>query len=192
MRKLILLTLLIFNIFEFQYSCLAITGSRVEKSVNKRDTILNIGSQRELFVDDHLISRMNNLEFRMHSPVSRETVMLYDQPWEGSGSDFQTVFKDGDIFRMYYMAAQLTYAGGAKFGGHAVFACYAESMDGIHWKKPDLGLFEFNGSKKNNIVWATPDLDNFTPFIDSNIQFVLMDLYLYMQEKIKEIFLPGL
>ena len=30
-----------------------------------------------------------------------------------------------------------------------------ESKDGIHWTKPELGLIEFNGSKKNNIVLAS-------------------------------------
>ena len=30
--------------------------------------------------------------------------------------------------------------------------CYATSKDGIHWDKPELGVIEFNGSKKNNIV----------------------------------------
>ncbi|MDB6118454.1 MAG: hypothetical protein JWO08_2235, partial [Verrucomicrobiaceae bacterium] len=29
--------------------------------------------------------------------------------------------------------------------------CYAESDDGVKWTKPDLGLVEFSGSKKNNI-----------------------------------------
>lgn len=29
--------------------------------------------------------------------------------------------------------------------------CYAESEDGVRWTKPDLGLVEFNGSRKNNI-----------------------------------------
>ena len=29
--------------------------------------------------------------------------------------------------------------------------CYAESADGVHWTKPELGLVDFNGSKKNNI-----------------------------------------
>ncbi len=29
--------------------------------------------------------------------------------------------------------------------------CYAESKDGIHWTKPELGLVEFRGSRKNNI-----------------------------------------
>ena len=31
--------------------------------------------------------------------------------------------------------------------------CYAESKDGLRWTKPELGLFEFDGSKENNIVW---------------------------------------
>ena len=30
--------------------------------------------------------------------------------------------------------------------------CYAMSKDGLHWEKPELGLIDFNGSKKNNIV----------------------------------------
>ena len=30
--------------------------------------------------------------------------------------------------------------------------CYAVSTDGVHWKKPHLGLVEVNGSKKNNIL----------------------------------------
>jgi len=30
--------------------------------------------------------------------------------------------------------------------------CYATSKDGIHWDKPELGVIEYNGSKKNNIV----------------------------------------
>jgi hypothetical protein len=34
--------------------------------------------------------------------------------------------------------------------------CYAESDDGIHWTKPELGLVEFNGNKKNNICLIQP------------------------------------
>jgi hypothetical protein len=47
-------------------------------------------------------------------------------------------------------------------------ACYAESKDGIHWTKPELGLFEFNGSKQNNIVWDSEGTHCFTPFLDTN------------------------
>ena len=53
--------------------------------------------------------------------------------------------------------------------GHAAASatCYAESQDGITWKKPDLGLFEWVGSKKNNIIWKEGRAThNFTPFKD--------------------------
>lgn len=36
--------------------------------------------------------------------------------------------------------------------GRIVSLCYAESEDGIHWKKPNLEITEFQGSKKNNII----------------------------------------
>ena len=51
---------------------------------------------------------------------------------------------------------------------HPQVACYAESLDGISWKKPSLGLFEFNGSKNNNIVWTGSGGHNFSPFKDTN------------------------
>ncbi len=46
----------------------------------------------------------------------------------------------------------------------------AESDDGIRWTRPKLGLFEFGGSKENNIVWGAAGgrAHNFTPFRDAN------------------------
>ena len=34
--------------------------------------------------------------------------------------------------------------------------CYATSKDGVTWVKPELGIVEFDGSKKNNIVFRGP------------------------------------
>lgn len=53
-------------------------------------------------------------------------------------------------------------------GSNSASTCYAESTDGIHWTKPELNLFEFNGSKRNNIVWQGIGTHNFTPFKDTN------------------------
>jgi hypothetical protein len=52
--------------------------------------------------------------------------------------------------------------------GMSSLLCYAESTDGVNWRKPELGLFEFQGSKRNNIIWAAPHLDNFMVFKDLN------------------------
>lgn len=32
--------------------------------------------------------------------------------------------------------------------------CYACSKDGVHWEKPELGMVEFEGSRKNNILYS--------------------------------------
>ena len=46
--------------------------------------------------------------------------------------------------------------------------CYAESKEGVHWTKLELGLIEFEGSKKNNIIWDSIGSHCFTPFKDPN------------------------
>lgn len=67
---------------------------------------------------------------------------------------------------MYYRGSNHDLATGE--ATHPEFACYAESTDGINWVKPQLSLFEFNGSKQNNIVWSGIGTHNFTPFKDTN------------------------
>ena len=106
--------------------------------------ICNLKSRRELFVDDWLIEKMSGAELKLHSPVPQETVLVLDRPWEGTISYDPVVMKDGERFRMWYR--------GAGEDWEAQVTCYAESSDGIHWARPELGIFEFDGSEKNNIV----------------------------------------
>ena len=40
--------------------------------------------------------------------------------------------------------------------GREMGVCYAESEDGIHWRKPNLGIVDFNNSEENNIVFRGP------------------------------------
>ena len=115
----------------------------------------DIGSRRELFVDDHLIESMTGrVELLLHHPQPREIVIEHDAPWEGSGSGYHSLFKDGDLYRLYYKAWHLEGSQKNPYTGDADAhrLCYAESNDGIHWRKPELGLFNYIGSKANNIV----------------------------------------
>jgi len=41
-------------------------------------------------------------------------------------------------------------------GGREMAICYAVSRDGLKWEKPELGLVDFEGSKRNNILWRGP------------------------------------
>ena len=122
-----------------------------------------IGSRLELFVDEWLIDRLEGASLRIHSPVAREVVMTFEKPWEGNTCGYFSFFKDGDIFRAYYRGCHFDWK--SRRITHEV-ACYAESKDGINWVKPNLGLFEFEGSSDNNIVWM--GAHNFTPFKDEN------------------------
>jgi hypothetical protein len=47
------------------------------------------------------------------------------------------------------------------------WSAHAESQDGIHWEKPDLGIIEFDGSRDSNLVWMGPGA-NMAPFRDDN------------------------
>ena len=130
---------------------------------------IDIGSRLELMVDDYLVAGISGgAAFRLHSPTPREVVMVHDAPWEGSGCGYHTVFQDGDRYRMYYKAWHLDPQPGKVHIPHDTFGAYAESPDGIHWTKPELGLYEYEGSKANNIVWMGKGGHDFTPFRDPN------------------------
>jgi hypothetical protein len=132
------------------------TGSYLTaNSQFKHGEPIDIRSRLELFVDDYLIETISgDAELRLHHPVPQEVVMVHDAPWEGSNSGNHSIFQDGDIYRMYYTAAQTTVTPYEVKLPDRAFCCYAESEDGIHWTRPVLGLHEFQGSMANNIVMA--------------------------------------
>jgi hypothetical protein len=124
-------------------------------SAQDRDGAVNIGNRLELFVDNYLVESMTGeARLQLQHPAPREVVLRTDAPWEGNASAFQSVFKDGELYRMYYRGLHYRHSGppAQALADHPWFLCYAESDDGIHWRKPNLGLFEFNGSKDNNII----------------------------------------
>lgn len=145
-------------------ACLCVMGGGLAVSAQP----LEIGARLELFVDDYLIERMEGATLRMHAPIPREIVITHDDAWEGSGTGYHTIFQDGRLYRMYYKAWQLTPTPGKVEIPHDTFAAYAESLDGIHWVKPCLGLYEFEGSNENNIIWMGKGGHDFTPFRDNN------------------------
>ena len=126
--------------------------------------VTDIGSRRELFVDRSLVESVSgDARLELHHPQARELVIEHDQPWEGTGSGYHSVFHDGTKYRMYYKAWHLDTSGGRlKTNAHPLYCCYAESTDGVHWIKPNLGLVEFNGSKANNIVMASQTIGDVT------------------------------
>jgi len=126
---------------------------------------IDIGSQRELFVDYYLIDKMQGAELRLHEPRDEGPVFYFDNPWEGQFSGYCTIIKEDSLFRAYYRGIPTV----GNDGNKNEVTCIAESKDGINWKKPNLGIFDFNGTKSNNIILANaaPVTHNFSPFPDT-------------------------
>ena len=127
---------------------------------------VEIGSRLELFVDDFLIGALDGASLRLHAPRDEGPVLFFDQPWEGPFCSYVTVLFDGEKYRMYYRGGPTP----GKGDNSDEQTCYAESVDGKTWTKPNLGLYEWNGIKENNIIY---DEDanishNFAPFYDVN------------------------
>jgi len=116
-------------------------------------TPIDIGSRRELFVDRFLIEHLNGLELRLQAPVPAGVALRLDQPWEGIVSTYVTVIRDGSRFLMYYRGRPSPRGADGAPESREV-ACYAESADGIHWTRPNLGLHEVAGTRENNVILA--------------------------------------
>lgn len=125
----------------------------LRKSTRTMQKPINIGSRREVLWDDHLLDRSRtSAELRLHAPRHEEIVLRHDAPWEGDGCNAHSIVKDGDLYRMYYLAWKMLDESVTKHSTGGTVVCYAESRDGIHWEKPSLGLCEFEGSRDNNIL----------------------------------------
>lgn len=114
-------------------------------------------AEQTLFAfDDHSIPWQHNLKLTLveaekhpGNPVLRRGPK--DAPDHGHAILYGTVIKDGDKFRMWYLGMFETELKAGQAPGWWRPMCYAESADGVHWTKPNLGLMEFKGNKNNNI-----------------------------------------
>ena len=149
----------VFRFLSFSF-CFAFSSAAVAEPIG-------LGDRLELFADDFLVEGLTgDLKRRLHRPEPKEVVFTADAPWEGNTSGYYTLFQDGALYRMYYRG----WAHDPKDQKtlRAEVTCYAESDDGIHWRKPDLGLFEFEGSRENNIILRSGNgVHNFAAFRDT-------------------------
>ena len=118
--------------------------------------LYQIGTGRQLLVDNAFFEESENIALRLHPPKKTgEKALQREHPWESATLNWFTVMEDPGVidkqakYRMWYECYDVD---GWPTADDTSF-CYAESRDGIHWTKPELGLFEYKGSKKNNILF---------------------------------------
>jgi hypothetical protein len=131
----------------------AVTAQQRARKPNDKVAPLQIGTNKQLFIDEQLIAASNNVSLSMNPPLKTgEANLIAEHPWESFyAGGWNTVIEDEGIYKMWYDAASISDALSAR-QRDGRFVCYATSNDGINWQKPWLGLVEFEGSKDNNIL----------------------------------------
>lgn len=127
--------------------------------------------KRKVLWDMSLAEKAESIHLKMHRPVRKNVILECGEPWEGETCGYGQIMHDGEKYRLYYRACG-SNKGPANLGNgrHAAF-CVAYSTDGKHFEKPDLGIYEYDGSRHNNIIFMNEDkswIDNFAIFIDTN------------------------
>jgi hypothetical protein len=88
---------------------------------------------RQLFIDDYAVESMKGIQRTLHQP-KKAGPMIKGGIQSRSCPQWNP---EKNLWEWWYM-------------GQHIF--YATSVDGEHWEKPNLGLYEWDGSKDNNIA----------------------------------------
>jgi len=100
-------------------------------------------TQSQLFINDTWIEDSIRVQRVFHQPKkTAKPVLEPDRPYEEACVAYGTVLCRNNLFHLWY----ITWSRNSPLK-----VCYAVSRDGISFEKPDLNLYDFEGSKKNNI-----------------------------------------
>lgn len=103
--------------------------------------------ERHLFLDPALLTEVRDAALTVNPASRREVVIRADRPWEKHLiSFFLTVRDEGGKLRMWYICRD-DWGEGAQAN-----LAYAESRDGVAWVKPELGIYDYKGSRANNLT----------------------------------------
>ena len=155
-------------------------GGRTDFGAMGADHVLDVGGDVQLFCDDFLLTRGTaasrdypvNIRFTPGNAVKDPAPVMLpgrDAPWETGGIYWVTVLHDGGRFRCWYNTGRTAqrdprypHQRPAREPGMVsqMMVAYAESDDGVNWRKPALGLVEMDGSTANNVV-LRGDIDRY-------------------------------
>lgn len=129
--------------------CLQMLASNV--MAEGRNTPITISKQPQLFLDDHVVSKIQNLKRVLQQPVKHAAnpLVVQEFPWEKRCIEvYGTVLYEPELgkFRMWYLASEHPDA------KPEYYMCLAESRDGIRWTKPLIGPVKIQAHAKHNIV----------------------------------------
>ncbi|MGI9455646.1 MAG: hypothetical protein ACR2NU_03745 [Aeoliella sp.] len=114
---------------------------------------INIGTVKQVFIDGRFVKSSHNVELVVNRPrVTGEALLVAEHPWEsGWIGGYHSVLQERGRIHMWYDASDGKAVTDPANGMTGV--AYAHSDDGgATWVKPHLGVVEYDGSRKNNLV----------------------------------------
>lgn len=104
-----------------------------------------------LFFDFREIETLQGFRRELEQPAKHpdNPLLEADSPWENGNMQFygSVVQAEGQPFQMWYTVIHQPWK---------MYLCYAESEDGLSWRKPLLDLFEYEGQRTNIVLTADP------------------------------------
>jgi len=123
-----------------------------------------MGRRREVFWDNDLIDpALTTAPLRLIPPTEKERVFVFDREEETAEVSYPNVVRDETGYKMYYLSFDPAVPGRRKIRLRVI-----ESTDGIHWTRPDLGLFPTDIPGPDNVVIDDFDDSSLCVFYDSN------------------------
>lgn len=111
---------------------------------------IDVGTEKFLFLDQHDLAKSDGVHLKLHpARKTGEHLIVSEHPWENATLNWFSVVEDQGKYRMWYECYDVD---GWPTADDTSF-CYAESENGIDWKKPKLGLYSYKGSRDNNILF---------------------------------------
>lgn len=157
--------------------------------------------RNHLFLDAAALAETAGIAYRVNPPCAAGVVLAPEREWEAYRIAPLAVIEDGGVYKLWYSAiachpgvsqplccprcrrdnpgckvvciacgwplVDIDYLQNEMCG-----VCYAESTDGIHWDRPDLGLVEFRGSRHNNLIRGPCGVPALNPKGDANERFM--------------------
>ena len=100
--------------------------------------VINIGTDRQLFVDEYWTKKAEDVRRILHEPEIRNVAIAGDKPWDHDSTCCGRFIFDDGKYRAWYRCDHDKEMKGTRSGSDTA---YAESEDGITWTKPNLGIF---------------------------------------------------
>ncbi|MDG4826466.1 hypothetical protein O7635_31840 [Asanoa sp. WMMD1127] len=132
-----------------------------------------LGAERELFLDDYRVESSQDVGRVVHpARKAPEPLIRATYPWEQNAYIYGSVFKIGNVYRMWYDCNNDVAPG--------YYLCYAESRDGVRWTKPlgrgNLGYKDIPASR-TNLVIAGGGTVAYNPTAPADRRFALMQFH---------------